>query len=360
MSYNPSMENKSLIKLPGLVDLHVHLRDPGQTHKEDFYTGTSAALAGGYTAVFDMPNNATPVTSFEALEAKISSAKKQIVCDVGLYFGSLGDNLNEFDKIRDKVSGLKLYLNMTTGQYLLDHSKLADTYAAWDCPKPILVHAEDEGGMLGAVIEVVKQTKQPTHICHLSQASELKQIIAAKDQGLPITCGATPHHLFLTDQDAVRLGAFGHMKPILKPQTDVDFLWQNLDAIDVVESDHAPHQRAEKESDVPPFGVPGLETTLPLLLQAEREGRISRNDIIAKCHSTPLRILGLAEEPATYIEVSLEEYEIKDADLKTKCGWSPFVEGIVYGRIENVYLRGQEVYAKGQIAAQPGSGRVLP
>ncbi len=346
-----------LIKLPGLVDLHVHLRDPGQTHKEDFLTGTSAALAGGYTMIFDMPNNATPITTAEALDAKIESAQSQIVCDVGFYFGSLGDNLKEFASVRDKVVGIKLYLNMTTGQYLLDTSKLMETFAAWDSTKPILVHAEDENDMLGAVIEAVKETGQKTYICHLSQASELKKVIAAKDKGLPISCGVTPHHLFLNDQDAVRLGGFGHMKPVLKPQSDVDFLWANLDAVDVIESDHAPHTRSEKAEGT--FGVPGLETALPLLLQAEYEGKISREDIIDKCHTEPLKILGLEADSDTYIEVSRKAHIIHDEDLKTKCGWSPFKGQEVHGKVQTVYIRGQKVYENGQILAQPGSGRII-
>ncbi len=348
-----------LITLPGLVDLHVHLRDPGQTHKEDFYSGTSAALAGGFTAVFDMPNNATPVTTLDAVQAKIESAKKQIVCDLGIYFGSQGNNLDEFKKVRDKVAGLKLYMNMTTGEYLLDKSKLAGVYASWDCAKPILVHAEDENNMLAAVIEVVKQTRQPTHVCHLSLASELKQVIAAKDQGLPITLGATPHHLFLNVQDAERLGSFGHMKPNLATQTDVDFLWQHLDAIDIIESDHAPQTVADKQSAKPPYGVPGLETTLPLLLQAEHEDKISREDIIDKLHTNPLRILGLTAATDTHIEVSPEEYEVRNEDLKTKVGWSPFAGRKVRGRVQKVVLRGETVYENGEVTAEPGSGCVI-
>lgn len=346
-----------LIKLPGLVDVHVHLRDPGQTHKEDFYTGTSAALAGGYTAVFDMPNNATAITTLEALEAKVASAKAQVVCDIGFYFGSQGDNLDQFPLVRDRVTGLKLYLNMTTGQYLIDTAMLAPTFAAWDCAKPILVHAEDEGGMLEAVIKMVAQTKQPTHVCHLSMESELKQIMTAKDQGLPITCGVTPHHLFLNDQDAERLGGYGQMKPPLKPQPDVDFLWSHLDAIDVIESDHAPHTHEEKATGA--FGVPGLETTLPLLLQAEYEGKISRAEIIAKCSTKPLEILSLTPAEDTYIEVSPETFEIQNHNLKTKVGWTPFAGHQVRGRVANVYLRGHKVYENGQVLAQPGSGKII-
>src|SRR5437764_965058 len=105
----------STIILPGLIDIHVHLRDPGQTHKEDFYAGTVAALAGGFTKVLDMPNNISPITSLVRLDEKIKIAKEKIVCDTGFYFGSLGDNIEEFIKVKDKVFGLKLYLNETTG-----------------------------------------------------------------------------------------------------------------------------------------------------------------------------------------------------------------------------------------------------
>src|SRR5689334_5358828 len=115
---------KNSITLPGLVDVHVHLREPGQTHKEDFYTGTSAALAGGYTAVFDMPNNAEPITTVARLKEKINLAKQKTVCDIGFHFGSLGDNLSEFAEAREMASGLKLYLNVTTGNYLLDPAHL--------------------------------------------------------------------------------------------------------------------------------------------------------------------------------------------------------------------------------------------
>src|SRR3990167_9198909 len=117
-----------MFRLPGLVDLHVHLREPGQTHKEDFYTGTAAALAGGYTTVFDMPNNAVPITTAVSLDQKIKLAKAKAVCDIGFHFGSLGNNLAEFPKVANKAFGLKLYLNMTTGGYLLDPDNLVNIY----------------------------------------------------------------------------------------------------------------------------------------------------------------------------------------------------------------------------------------
>ncbi len=256
-----------LVTLPGLIDPHVHLRDPGQTHKEDFFTGTNAALAGGYTTVLDMPNNAEPITTLERLEAKIASARNQVVSDIGFHFGSLGDNFDEFPKVIDKVTGLKIYMNVTTGNFKIDASKLIDIYRAWSSDKPILLHAEDD--VSDIVFKTLAAVPKQTHICHVSSEAELSFVMRAKDKGLPITCGITPHHLFLTSIDADRLGPYGHMKPFLKTQKDVDFIWQHIDAVDLIESDHAPHTREEKDSDTPPFGVPGLETTLPLMLTAE-------------------------------------------------------------------------------------------
>jgi carbamoyl-phosphate synthase/aspartate carbamoyltransferase/dihydroorotase len=345
------------ITLSGLIDPHVHLRDPGQTHKEDFLSGTSAALAGGYTTVLDMPNNLEPITTLERLEAKIASARAQTVGDIGFHFGSLGDNFDEFPKVIDKVKGLKVYLNVTTGGFIIDKPKLLEIYQAWPGGKPILLHAEDDVSDL--VESTLRAVPQPTHMCHVSNRAELEFVIRAKDAGLPLTCGVTPHHLFLTDQDAERLGPLGHMKPYLKPKKDQDFLWQHLDYIDVIESDHAPHTLAEKQSDKPPFGVPGLETTLPLMLTAEAEGKLTRAQLIDRLHANPARIFNITPDETTHIEVDMNEYEIKNEELLTKAGWSPFAGRRVVGKVSKVVLRGQTVYANGRVLARPGSGKIL-
>ncbi len=122
----------SKLILPGLIDPHVHLRDPGQTWKEDFHTGTSAALAGGFTTILDMPNNKIPIITSKRLNEKIKIAKEKIVCDVGFYFGSLGDNLDQFEKVSKKILGLKLYLNQTTGNFLVDKKMLKKIFIAWN------------------------------------------------------------------------------------------------------------------------------------------------------------------------------------------------------------------------------------
>lgn len=346
-----------IITLPGLIDPHVHLRDPGQTHKEDFYTGTSAALAGGYTTIVDMPNNQVAITTEGLLNEKISGAKEKIVCDIGFNFGTLGDNFDEFPKIYDKVVGLKIYLNVTTGNFIIDKDKLSAIYAAWESNKPIFLHAEEDVSDL--VLSTLRKYPKRTHLCHVSSRQELELVIQAKKEGLPLTCGVTPHHLFLSDKNKESLGAFGHMKPYLKPSSDQEFLWQNLDSVDVFESDHAPHTIEEKEKDDAPFGVPGLETTLPLMLMAEKEGRITRKQLLEKLYYNPAKILGIKTDENTRIEVSMEEYEIKNENLKTKSGWSPFAGWKVVGKVQKVFIRGSLVYKNGQILGQPGSANVI-
>lgn len=346
-----------IINLPGLIDLHVHLRDPGQTHKEDFYTGTAAALAGGFTTVVDMPNNLVAITTRQLLEEKIESARQKVVCDIGFNFGTLGDNLNEFPKIYDKVMGLKIYLNLTTGNFIIDKGKLGEIYAAWESNKPIFLHAEEDVSDL--VLSTLRKYPKRTHLCHVSSRQELELVIQAKNEGLPLTCGVTPHHLFLSDKDKEKLGAFGYMKPYLKPRPDQDFIWQNLDAIDVFESDHAPHTIEEKNSGNVPFGVPGLETTLPLLLTAEKEGQITRKQLLEKLYYNPAKILGIEPDENTRIEVSMDEYEIKNENLKTKSGWSPFAGRKVIGKVKKVQIRGNLVYENSQIINTPGSGKII-
>ena len=312
-----------MIKFPGLIDPHVHLRylDP---HKEDFLTSTNAAIAGGFTMVLDMPNNNPPITTFPRLQAKIDQAKHYTRYDVGFYFGSLGDNLDEFAKVKDLVFGLKLYLNMTTGGYIIDEKAMRNIYQKWfevtEGKKPILLHAEED--VMQEVIRVLKDIKQPTHICHVSSEEELAEILELKDKGFPITCGVTPHHLFLTQEDVAKLGPFGLMKPPLKTKRDQKFLWDHWDDFDVIESDHAPHTIDEKQSANPPFGVPGLETTLPLLLTAMHEGRIKKEDIIDKCYTQPKKIFHVPDQPDTHVEIDEnEKWTIENGKLYTKCNW---------------------------------------
>lgn len=342
-------------RLPGLMDVHVHLRDPGQTAKEDLLTGTSAALAGGFTTVFDMPNNAEPVTTVERLRAKIEIAKEKTFSDIGFYYGTLGDNLDSFAEAAEYAVGLKVYLNNTTGGYKLDISRLRDIYKAWPSEKPILLHTEED--TITTAMASLEGLTRHVHICHLPSRAVLEAVVKMKRAGYPVTCGVTPHHLFLNEDDVQRLGVYGMMKPPLKPQADVDYLWEHLDDIDLFESDHAPHTHADKEAGA--FGVPGLETTLPLLLQAEREGKITREQIVDKLLTTPAKLFHVDTDDTTYVELEETAYVISDENLLTKCGWTPYKGMTGYGKVVKTVIRGETVYENGKIIAKPGSGHIF-
>lgn len=353
-----------MLIIPGLIDPHVHLRTPGQEYKEDFFTSTSAALAGGFTTILDMPNNLEPITTLKRLETKQNIAQGQIVCDIGFYFGSMGDNFQEFKKIHDKVFGLKIFLNQTTGNFVVNEKEFENICNAWPVGKPILIHAEEN--ILEKALEVGNNAGQKIHVCHISNAKELQIVIVAKMKGYNTTCGVTPHHLFLNNIEAKKMGSFGKIKPALKPQKDVDFLWNHLRDIDVIESDHAPHTIKEKESNNPPSGVPGLETTLPLLLTAVHENKITINDIQRLCHDNPSKIFlknviaDNSNQSQTYIEIEEdEEWVIKNDQLFTKCKWSPFNGWKVKGKIKKVVLRNKTVFENEQILADKGSGEIL-
>ena len=335
------------VTLPGLIDAHVHLRTPGQTHKEDLDSGTRAALAGGFTRVLDMPNTTPPTVDRASLEAKLAQVRASAHCDVDLFAGGSEDNVQTVGQLAGQAVGLKLYLDQTHGPLLL--SRL-ETFVAhlrrW--PGVVAVHAE--GWRLAAAIGLAHLYGRRLHCCHVSRKVEIDLIRRAKEQGAPVTCEVTPHHLTLTEADARRLGPLGDMRPTLGRAADRDALWANLDVVDCVASDHAPHTLQEKGSDAPPPGVPGLETTLPLMLTAVHEGRLSLDRLVELLYDGPRRVYGLPEQPQTSIEVDLADRHTLGRDpLYTKCGWTPFAGLAVTGRLKSVTWRGKTVYAHGQV-----------
>ncbi len=219
----------------------------------------------------------------------------------------------------------------------------------------MLLHVEED--VIDIAIESMKDLQRPIHVCHMPSKEILEKIITAKKAGHPVTCGVCPHHLFLTNDDVETLGVYGKMLPSLKTKADQEYLWEHLDDIDIFESDHAPHTHEEKQAGA--HGVPGLETTLPLLLTAEKQGKITREQIIEKCHTNPARIFNLPTNEDTYIEVSLEEYVIEDNKLHTKSGWSPFAGQTVFGKVKKTVIRGVTHFEDGIVKVQPGSGNVL-
>ncbi len=342
----------ALKKYPGFIDIHVHLREPGATQKEDFRTGSRAAIAGGFTFIIDMPNNPLPTFSLKRVEEKISLSKKA-VCAVGFHFGTNGKNLDSFKAAfsHPKVFGLKVYCNHTTGDFLIDDPRVLEAiFAAWQSPKPIMVHAE--GKKIEECIALAKKYNSRLHICHISQKQEVEMVRKAKKRKLKITAGVTPHHLFLIAADGVKLGPFAMMKPPLGLKKNQDTLWQGLvdGTIDLVESDHAPHTKQEKLGEKPAFGVPGLETTLGLLFKAAHDKKITEKDVIKLLYDNPKKIFNIPNQKDTYIELDPAKlYHVGKNGYETKCGWSPFDKWQLYGKVENVILHGKKIMNRGKI-----------
>ena len=349
-----------MIRLPGLIDPHVHLREPGATHKEDWDSGTAAALAGGFTAVLAMPNTRPPVTDAESLALALQAARRKARCDYAQFLGAGPDNLEALPGLAEGAAGLKMYLDQTYGPLRLDEMTLwMKHFEGWPRHLPIVAHAESR--TLAAVILMAALYDRPLHLAHVSLREEILLIRAAKEKGLKVTCEVAPHHLFLSQEHLPALGAGrGEVRPRLATPADRDALWENLAVIDCFATDHAPHTLAEKDGANPPPGFPGLETALPLLLTAVHEGRLTIDDLILRMHTNPRRIFNLPEQPETWIEVDPQaRWEIRAEEMYTRCGWTPFEGRTVRGRVQRVVLRGQEVFRDGQVLAQPGFGKNL-
>lgn len=347
-----------IIKLPGLVDVHVHLREPGNTHKEDFQTGTAAAVAGGYTQILDMPNNTPPTTTPQALDEKIKLAYGKIWCDLGFNFGATPQSVKYFNQISKKSFGLKVYMNQTTGPLLIkNNSDRQLIFKSWNSLVPIMVHAEGE--TVETAIKLAKKYKKPLHICHVT-ADQIPEIERAKKEGNPITCEVCPHHLFLDMTDLKYLGPFGMMKPSLESAKNRQKLWDNLDKIDMISTDHAPHTKEEKlDKTTPYFGVPGLEATLPLMLQAAARGLLSIDRLIDMLANTPRRVFHLPTQVDTSVLVDTsQEYNISDLKLYTKCAWTPFAAKKGRGKIKQVTIRGEIIIENGKFIDSP-KGQVI-
>jgi carbamoyl-phosphate synthase/aspartate carbamoyltransferase/dihydroorotase len=221
------------------------------------------------------------------------------------------------------------------------------------------MHAEGQSVAVG--IGLAAAYGRQVHFCHISRRDEIELIARAKEQGLQVSCEVTPHHLFMTEADIARLGPLGDMRPRLATAEDVAALWSHINStIDCIATDHAPHTLDEKSGPNPPPGVPGLETSLLLMLSAVHEGRLDIQRLTELMSTNPRRIFNLPPQSDTQVEVDLEvEHEFSDEDLYTRCGWTPFAGTRVRGQVRRVILRGELVFENGQVLAEPGSGLLL-
>jgi carbamoyl-phosphate synthase/aspartate carbamoyltransferase/dihydroorotase len=345
------------MRIPGLIDPHVHMREPGAVHKEDWASGTAAALAGGFTQVLAMPNTDPPVLGSSTLNATKELAFRGARCDFGLFLGASVENLDATAELADRAAGLKLYLDQTYGPLRLDDMSLWKAHMqSWPAKRPLVVHAE--GRTMAGAILMAALTGRHLHIAHVATREEILLVRAAKEHGLKISCEVTPHHLFLTAADLP--GGWGEVRPKLASRVDVDALWENMEIIDCFATDHAPHTAAEKASVNPPPGFPGLETALPLFLNAVREGRLTQEDLINRMCLNVRKIFKIPNQPETWVKVDPDKKHTLTAEgMYSKAGWTPFEGWQVYGAVQQVVLRGKTVFEDGQVLAQPGFGRQI-
>ncbi len=357
----------NITRIPGLIDIHTHLRDDATqkwSYKEDFETGTKAAIAGGFTLVMDMPNNPDHAITEKALLSKMKHAQGRVYCDVGFHFGAAIGNYAEYEKAFPHVYGLKIYMNHTTGNMKVeDPAALDEIFKTWgevsqkfNQAKPILAHAEAE--TIRLAISLGKKYSVPLHICHVALEEEIMLVKQAKKDGVNITCEATCNNLFICEDDLGRLGPYGLMKPHVGKRSDMKALWKNLDVIDCIATDHAPHAKSEKDSSEPPYGVPGLETALPLLLTEVHKGMLSMERLIDMTSTKQREIFNLHDDGKTYVEIDLDaKWKLTAEHMFSKCGWTPFEGRDVVGKIVKVVLRGNIVFENGNIIGKP-SGNI--
>lgn len=345
------IDAKNKIVLPGLIDSHVHFREPGLTHKEDFLSGSKAAAAGGITTFLDMPNTKPPTTTLERLNEKRRLAKKSIV-NYGFHFGSTKGNIEEIKKA-ENVASVKVYMDPTTGDLMMtDEDALKRVFSL---PITKTIHAENE--QIIKAFELSENTTSKLYFCHVSSKKELGYIMKNKKSNVFIE--VTPHHLFLTDMDVAKQDSFAKINPLIKSKDNQIALWEGIknNFVDTIGTDHSPHTKEEKMQINYPSGFPGVETMLPLLLNSVNDGLLTIKKLVQLCCENPAKIFklkgkGFIEEgydaDLTIVEMNLEK-EVNNNELFTKCKWSPFNGYSLKGWPVTTIVNGNVVYEHGNI-----------
>lgn len=393
--------------LPGGVDPHVHMMDPGNTDREDFPTGTGAAAAGGITTVGEHHRTEPTVLTAEILNEKREYLGDRARIDYGLLAGGHPENISEVEEL--EAAGTLAYKSFTCdvhGVPALQSDTMHELFTEIARVGGIsMVHPEDErmlnanearirdqGRDDGSVIpewrskdaeqvavsttlQIAKQTGVRFWFAHLSHPELVDQVNRYKHQGVEVYAETCPHYLYLTEQDVIEDAPYTMFTPPARTAADRDELWNRLDAgeIDMVNADHAPstaEQKAAGEDDVfaAPFGIPGVESVLPLLLNGVAENRVSIERVVEVFSTNPAKILDLyptkgslqVGADADVVLVDLDGKRIiKNEDVIAKCGWSPLEGLTVTGVVEQTLVRGQPVFADGEVVGDPGYGEFV-
>ena len=386
---------KGLHVLPGVMDTQVHFREPGNAHKEDLASGSLAAILGGVTSVFEMPNTVPPTTTRDAIEDKLARARGRMHCDHAFYVGATPQNIGALAELEQipGVCGVKAFLGSSTGTLLLNKSEdiLAMLKAG---TRRVAVHSEDEDRMITRkhlaergkpethpvwrdaesarmsterVLGLAKQAGRRLHVLHITTGDEIPLLAAAKDFS---TAETTPQHLTLSAPECYeRLGTYAQMNPPIRDESHRLALWEAVrnGVIDVIGSDHAPHTREEKDKVYPdtPSGMPGVQTLATILLDHVNKGNLTLERFIDLTASSAQRIFGIAgkgrivlgyDADFTIVDMNLTR-EIQNSWIASTCRWTPFDGMKTKGWPVATILRGRAVMrdfaATGAAAGQP-------
>tara|TARA_A100001037_G_C15137165_1_gene631749 strand:- start:264 stop:1505 length:1242 start_codon:yes stop_codon:yes gene_type:complete len=383
--------------LPGIIDTQVHFREPGNEHKEDLESGTRAAVMGGVTAVFEMPNTNPLTTTEDALNDKLARADGRAWSDYAFYVGATTDNAESLRELETLPGccGIKIFMGSSTGSLLVpDDDSLRRVLES--CRRRVAVHAEDEERLKarshiaaeGAhprahpdwrdvetafnatrrLISLAEELRRRVHVLHVTTADEAAYLAEHKDVA---SVEVTPQHLTLEAPDCYeRLGAFAQMNPPIREAHHREGLWNAIaqGVVDVIGSDHAPHTREEKDQVYPntPSGMPGVQTLLPLMLNHVSEGRLSLLRLTDLLCEGPNRLFGIVgkgrlavgyDADVTLVDLAASR-EITDDWVAAKCGWTPFAGMTVTGWPVGTIIRGRSVMRDGQLMNEP-SGQVM-
>ena len=381
-----------LTVLPGVIDTQVHFREPGNEHKEDLAHGSRAAVAGGVTAVFEMPNTKPATVDADALNDKLERAKG-MWCDHAFFIGAGRDNHAELAELEQLPGccGVKLFMGSSTGGLLVEEdSAIASVLASGR--RRVAIHAEDEPRLIERkhlaeaegharahpvwrdeetalkatqrIIALARQANRPVHVLHITTAAEIAFLGTVKDVA---TVECLPQHLTLTAPDCYeRLGSYAQMNPPIRDAQNQEGLWQGITQgiVDVLGSDHAPHTKEEKEQTYPasPSGMPGVQTILPLMLNHVAQGRLTLQRVVDLLCYGPQRIYNIRGKgriavgyDADFSIVDLKaQRTIEAADQQSKCGWTPFDGMAITGWPMATIIRGHAAMRDGELAERPG------
>jgi dihydroorotase len=389
------LDCRGLHILPGVIDSQVHFREPGLTHKEDLETGSRAAVLGGVTAVFEMPNTDPPTTSEQALADKVARAHVRMHCDFAFWVGGTHENVADIAELErlPGAAGIKVFMGSSTGKLLVpddagvlailkatrrraafhseDEARLAERKNLRVAGDPAS-HAvwRDETAALRSterLIRLARAARAQVHVLHISTRDEISLLQDAKDVA---SCEATTHHLTFSAEDYARLGTKLQMNPPVRGPEHRDGIWRGLaqGVVDVIGSDHAPHTLAEKARPYPesPSGMPGVQTLVPVMLDHVAAGRLSLQRLVDLTSAGPARLFGVVGKgriaagcDADFTVVDLKRREtIRDCWIASRCGWTPYDGREVVGWPVGTFVRGRRVMWEGELIT-PAQGEAV-